>query len=478
MSDRRFEAFVLFAEMRTGSNYLEASLNELPDVDCLGEIYNPTFMGHHNTFEMFGYDMDRREADPLGLVDAMIAGTDGLPGFRLFHDHDDRVVDRVLSDPKFAKIILTRNPLDSYVSRKIATATGQWRLTDMKHQRSAQIRFDAEEFAELLERLQAFQLRLQKGLQSTGQTAFYLRYEDINDPEVLNGIATYLGSAHQVKSASKKLKKQNPSDLSEKVENYDEMVAALARFDRFDLGQTPNFEPPRHAGVPGFVAHPDAGLLFIPVKGAPEAAVLDWMGSIGGVGRDALLRRMTQKELRQWMKGHPGFRSFSVLRHPVERAYAVFNTFILPDDRPAYAEPRQVMRQRYAIPIPATGLPDTYDADSQKAAFQSFLLFLKGNLAAQTSIRVDQAWATQSAILQAASAVTLPHRIVPEAQMCDLLPDLAVEAGVKAPPVPDPEPVTGPFLLKDVYDGKTEQATIDAYRRDYLNFGFLRWNKQ
>ncbi|MEQ8365322.1 MAG: nodulation protein NodH, partial [Roseicyclus sp.] len=144
MSDRRFEAFVLFAEMRTGSNYLEASLNELPDVDCLGEIYNPTFMGHHNTFEMFGYDMDRREADPLGLVDAMIAGTDGLPGFRLFHDHDDRVVDRVLSDPKFAKIILTRNPLDSYVSRKIATATGQWRLTDMKHQRSAQIRFDAE----------------------------------------------------------------------------------------------------------------------------------------------------------------------------------------------------------------------------------------------------------------------------------------------------------------------------------------------
>jgi len=202
------------------------------------------------------------------------------------------------------------------------------------------------------------------------------------------------------------------------------------------------------------------------------------MGSIGGVGRDALLRRMTQKELRQWMKGHPGFRSFSVLRHPVERAYAVFNTFILPDDRPAYAEPRQVMRQRYAIPIPATGLPDTYDADSQKAAFQSFLLFLKGNLAAQTSIRVDQAWATQSAILQAASVVTLPHRIVPEAQMCDLLPDLAVEAGVKAPPVPDPEPVTGPFPLKDVYDGKIEQATIDAYRRDYLNFGFLRWNKQ
>ena len=58
---RRFDAFVLFAEMRTGSNYLEDSLNAFPDNDCLGEVYNQTFLGHHNTFEMHGFDMDRRE---------------------------------------------------------------------------------------------------------------------------------------------------------------------------------------------------------------------------------------------------------------------------------------------------------------------------------------------------------------------------------------------------------------------------------
>ena len=59
--DRKFDAFVIFAEMRTGSNYLEATLNDLPDLDCLGEVYNPTFIAHHNTFEMHGIDMDRRE---------------------------------------------------------------------------------------------------------------------------------------------------------------------------------------------------------------------------------------------------------------------------------------------------------------------------------------------------------------------------------------------------------------------------------
>lgn len=474
---RRFDAFVLFAEMRTGSNYLEASLDALPDLSCYGEVYNPIFMGNHNTFELFGYDMDRREADPIGLLDAIIAGTDGLPGFRVFHDHDDRVVDRVLPDPRIAKIILTRNPLDSYVSCKIASATGQWRLNDLKHHRSAKIRFDGAEFTALLERLQAFQLRLQRGLQTTGQTAFYVRYDDINDAHVLNGIAAYLGSDHRVEAASDKLKKQNPSDLEAKVENYEDMIAQLSRFDRFDLGQSPNFEPPRHAAVPGYVAHPSAGLLFMPIKGAPEESVLEWMARIGNVGRDALLTGMTQKDLRHWMKAHPGYRSFTVLRHPVVRAHDVFSTCILPADRPDYADPRQVMRQRYKLPIPKHGPDDGYDDIAHKAAFIRFLAFLKGNLAGQTSVRIDPAWATQTAILQGVANFTLPHRLVAEDDMVDQLPQLAAEVGVDAP-LPEIEPSVAIFPLKSIYDGKIEQACIDVYRRDYLTFGFPRWNRR
>jgi len=478
MPQSKFDAFVLFAEMRTGSNYLEASLNELPDVACYGEVFNPTFIGNHNTFELFGFDMDMREQDPLGLIDAIIAGTDGLPGFRLFHDHDARVVNRVLPDPRIGKVILTRNPLESYVSRKIASATGQWRLTDMKHARSAQVSFDREEFAELIEKLQAFQLKLQRGLQTTGQTAFYLRYEDINDADVLNGLAAFLGSDHRIDTASKVLKKQNPSDLSEKVENYESMVGSLATFDRFDLGRTPNFEPARHAGVGGYVAHPTEGLLYLPIKGGPDDVVLDWLASIGDVGRDGLLRRMNQKELRQWMKAHPGYRSFTILRHPVERAYDVFNRFILPDNRPAYAEPRRVMRKRYGVPIPEGTVGKDMDPTAQKEAFLSFLGFLKGNLAGQTSIRVDPAWATQTSILQGAASVTIPHRLIPEDRMEEMLTGLADEAGVASPPACKATPDEFSVDLSAIYDGKIEQATIDAYRRDYLNFGFKRLNRR
>lgn len=477
MADRPFDAFVLFAEMRTGSNYLEDSLNALPDVVCHGEVYNPTFLGNHNRFELFGYDMDRREGDPVGLLEAMITQTEGLPGFRLFHDHDDRVVARVLPDPRIAKVILTRNPLDSYVSRKIASATGQWRLTDARHHKTAKIRFDPVEFADLMDRLTEFQRHVRRGLQLTGQTAFYIRYEDINDAEVLNGLAAFLGSTGRVEAASKKLKKQNPDDLADKVENYDEMLTDLRDLDRFGLSLTQDFEPPRSAVVPGFVAHPQAGLLFLPIKGAPEYSVLDWMGDIGGVGRDGLLRRMSQKDLRQWMKDHPGYRSFSVLRHPVARAYNSFCRFILPDDRPIYEDPRKVMRQRYKLPIPAKTPGPDWGPAAQKTAFLAYLEFLKLNLVGQTSVRVDPAWATQSAILQGMAQVTLPHHLIREEDLSHALPDLAHAVGVTDAPPVRAEGIPTPIALGQIHDGKIEKATIDAYRRDYLNLSFGRWAK-
>ncbi len=475
---RKYDAFVLFAEMRTGSNYLEDSLNNFESIDCLGEVYNPTFLGHHNTFEMHGYDMAKREADPLGLLEAIIENAgEALPGFRLFHDHDDRVVDRVLPDPRIAKVILTRNPLDSYVSRKIASATGQWRLTDLKHAKTAKVDFDAAEFRDLVDTLGGFQERLRRGLQRTGQVAFQIRYEDINDADVLNGLAAFLGSDERVDATSKKLKKQNPSPLRDKVANYDEMEAALADLDRFGLERSPELEPERAAQVPNFVAHPTRGLLFCPIKGGPENAVLDWMGKIDDVGRDRLIRKMSQKQLRQWMKDNPGFRSFSILRHPVARAYCTFNRFILPDDRPMYADPRKILRQRYKIPIPGKTPGENWTEEEQKAAFAGFIGFLKGNLNGQTSVRVDQAWATQTAILQGIAQVMVPQAVVHEHQMKEVLPTLAHEAGIEEVPKVVGEAMPGSIPLKAIYDGKIEQALIDTYRRDYIGFGFKRWNK-
>jgi hypothetical protein len=120
-------------------------------------------------------------------------------------------------------------------------------------------------------RLGGFRDTLRRGLQATGQTLFPIRYEDINDVEVLNGLAAFLGSEHRLSAASRRLKRQNPGKIEDKVANVRDMVAALARIDRFGLERITDGEVPRPPGASGFVAHPEARLLFIPVAGGPVA---------------------------------------------------------------------------------------------------------------------------------------------------------------------------------------------------------------
>jgi LPS sulfotransferase NodH len=41
-----FRSFVILAAMRTGSNFLEESLNGVPGITCHGELFNPAFVGY------------------------------------------------------------------------------------------------------------------------------------------------------------------------------------------------------------------------------------------------------------------------------------------------------------------------------------------------------------------------------------------------------------------------------------------------
>jgi hypothetical protein len=107
----------------------------------------------------------------------------------------------------------------------------------------------------------------------------------------------------------------------------------------------------------------------------------------------------------------------------------------------------------------------------------AYLEFLKLNLVGQTSVRVDPAWATQSAILQGMAQVTLPHHLIREEDLSHALPDLAHAVGVTDAPPVRAEGIPTPIALGQIHDGKIEKATIDAYRRDYLNLGFGRWAK-
>jgi hypothetical protein len=474
MPTRRFTHFVIFAEMRTGSNLLEESLNQFPDLRCDGELFNPVFVGGPNRGEPFGFTLKKREKDPFALLDAIRKADDKvIPGFRFFHNHDPRILKACLEDEACAKVVLTRNPLESYVSRKIAAATDQWKLTNIKHKKSAAIDFDRVEFTEFLADRAEFQDLIREVLQASGQTAYPIRYSDLQSLEILNGLAKYLGSTHRIEALETSLKPQNPTGLREKVRNYDDMRAALADLDPFDVTGNPNFEPARGAGVPRYLASADAPFLFLPIRGALEGVIAEWLVAQGPA--DAPLTGFNQKTLRDWRLANPGFQAFTVLRHPALRAHEAFCRTILAPDAPGYGEIRSILQKAHGISVPDAGAADpAYDLSAHRVAFRSFLKFVKANLAGQTGLRVDQAWASQIAIVRGAAQICPPAHIVldrtAQAQL-DHMSMLTGRAPVQLGTIIDDLP----FRHRDVMDAETDARIHEIYTRDFINFGFGDW---
>ena len=469
----QFDYFVVFAEMRTGSNFLETNLNAFDGLACHGEAFNPHFIGYPTVPSVLGITQAARDDDPKTLLRA-IKQTPELSGFRYFHDHDPRVFDQIITDPKCAKIVLTRNPVDSYVSWKIAQSTGQWKLTDAKARKGGKAQFDADEFADHLAALQAFQVTLLNRLQVSGQTAFHVAYEDLQSVDVMNGLAAWLGIDGRLDALDKSLKVQNPSALSDKVSNFGHMQEALAGVDHFNLTRTPNFEPRRGAAVPTYIASSHAPLVYLPIRGGDDP-VSDWLKAIDRAHSTKPQTKLSQNDLRDWMRSHPGHRSFSVLRHPLDRAHAVFCHRILNIGQGGYGGIRSTLIKRYNVPLPADPDDASYGKVEHRAAFAKFLEFLKPNLAGQTAIRVDRDWASQAKTIEGFAEFILPDRLIRHDTLAKELGDLAATVGLKDAPAVPAAAAHGRFALSDIYDVEIERLAHAAYARDYLLFGFGDW---
>ena len=472
----RFRSFVILGAMRTGSNFLEASLNEIEGITSYGEVFNPEFIGRKNRTELFGIDMAAREADPLKLLARIREEAQGLSGFRFFQGHDPRILEAVIGDGRCAKIVLTRNPLDSFISLRIAAATDQWMLKNEKTRRTAKVRFDGAEFATYLERLEAFYDDIRRRLQLSGQAAFPIRYADLSDAAVLNGLAAWLGAEGRLEKPSAKLKRQNPEPLAHKVENPEEIAAALARLDLLDPGNEPALEPSRRPAVGSYVAAPEAPLLYLPLRGGPVERVEAWLAALDGAGPEALLRDFNRKTLRAWRAARPGHLSFTVVRHPLARAHEVFSTRILSAGPGSFAAIRARLRETYGLDLPEGPPGESYDRERHRAAFLGFLGFVKANLAGQTSIRIDPAWASQEAVVQGFSAFHPPDMVIREDRLAEGLAHLGAEIGRSAPALPAAQPA-GPRRLDEIYDEELEAAARAAYGRDYAAFGYGDWGE-
>ena len=457
-----FRSFVIFAEMRTGSNLLEATLNAQKGVTCFGEAFNPYMMGWPDKDEMLGIGREAREADPLPLLARLTDKPGHLPGFRYFHDHDPRVLEPIIQDRGCAKIFLTRNPLDSYVSTRLAWETNQWKLNATETPIPARITYDGNEFRRMLSAAEEFRRHVTGRLQATGQAAFHLDYDDLRDADVMTGLLHWLGRTDldRVEPARDQVP-QNPQELAQKVANFDAMQADLRDMDPFGLHRLPVFEPRRGPAVPGFVtADAGRGLLFMPVKGGPEQAIRKWLNALGAVEGD-----FTQSTLRQWKRARPGHRSFTVLRHPLLRAWDAFDHLL----RRGNPEQRDILRRLHRVALPPEETLADLAGQARIAAFADFLIFLRRNLNGQTSLPTHPQWASQTEILAGFARFATPDMLVREDRLAEDLAYLVQAAGIEAP-MPDK---ASSALVPDALRDKTlAEAAQAAYLRDYITFGF------
>ncbi|WP_265502046.1 hypothetical protein [Paracoccus beibuensis] len=453
-----FRSFVIFAEMRTGSNLLEATLNAQKGITCFGEAFNPYMMGWPDKDELQGITRTEREADPMRLLRRLFDKPGHLPGFRYFHDHDPRVVDAILNDRSCAKIVLTRNPLDSYVSTCLARQTNQWKLNETETPIPASITYDGPEFRDMLAAVERFQLRVMHRLQVTGQSAFWLGYEDLRNADVMTGLVHWLGRTDiaRIEPATDQVP-QNPRELAQKVANFDQMQQDLHRIDPFMLRRIPNFEPRRGPAVPSFRAV-DAGngLLCMPVPGGPD--LKDWMAGLGDTQGD-----FTQTTLRQWKRQHPGHRSFAVLRHPLHRAWTAFRHLL----ERAKPELRQLLRDVHRVDLPDDPALADLPQSRQVELFAQFLAFLRRNLNGQTTLPTLAAWASQSEVIAGFSRFSTPDMLIREDRLAEDMPILAGAAGIVGAGAPRAQAMPNFLLEKSLID-----AARAAYLRDYVAFGF------
>jgi LPS sulfotransferase NodH len=460
----RFSSFVIIGAMRTGSNFLETTLNSVPGVAGHGELFNPEFIGRAQQTELLGYDLAARDAEPLQFLAKVRAADGGLSGFRIFDDHDVRVLADVLDDVRCAKILLSRNPVDSYVSLLIAQETGQWKLGHVRALRQAVATFDIAGFEDYLRDVQAFHSVVRNRLQVTGQVGFQIDYDDLGNVEVLNGMLSWLGVSARLEQVAGNLKRQNPEPLREKLTNPEILDQIAARFDLLNLIRTPMHEPRRAPLGQGVVALRRLGLVFLPIAGGPQEPVVRWMG---GLIRGGVEQGLNRASYPKWKASHPGARAFTVLRHPLLRGWRAYRT-LLADEKSGVLRGHLQRTLKIDLPAPDAGVAE------HRVGFLAYLRFVRMVMAGQAALRAPAHWASQASQIEAYSGLQPPDFILREDQLQAGLLLLARQSGAPRRPGYTAEPLETDLLAQVLCDD-IAQAARQAWPRDYQAFGFVDW---
>lgn len=229
------QTFVMLGMMRSGSNLLERQLGLLKDVRCHGELFNPSFVGLDvmQGREQQGYTREsvkERDEDELGFLKKLDAACDRpIMGLRLFLDHSSAMTSRLLHDPAVKKVVLSRHLLESYVSLQVARETNVWLTTKEAVAKPAPVKVEINKLINYSLRQSLYYNDILSVLHQTGQDFRMVDYSEVNDLDMLNGLAEFVGSSHRFRNVEQPIKKQNPGSLADRIVDFPKLKEELKK---------------------------------------------------------------------------------------------------------------------------------------------------------------------------------------------------------------------------------------------------------
>lgn len=216
--ERRY--FAILGVQRSGSQLLENLLSQFPDFVCFGEIFLKNHPGEAHKHRLLGWTREQKFAAPLEFLETLKSSHPGkLPGFRhLYRAIRPKVLRKVAQDKDCFKIVLRRNPLESYVSKKVAKITNQRRLEDPALRKTAKVFFEADEFEAYQARIDAFYAQLY-GLLGADGPSFEIDYSSLLSPEIIFDLAKKMGATKLPSSIEPQIYRNNPGPIEDKLEN-------------------------------------------------------------------------------------------------------------------------------------------------------------------------------------------------------------------------------------------------------------------
>lgn len=218
--------FAIIASPRTGSSHLVALLNKQQDVFCNAEVFHRRKPFLHWPKRDLDASVEARlialrTENPVEFLEMVFQRNYGRPhvGFKIFSNHNNLMLERLLTDPDVRKIVLyRRNVLANFASEMAARATGGYGLKSTADPRP-KVQFDQREFVRFHDRYHAFYRSVTACLNTSGQTFHYLEYANLNEPAAFRNLLNYIGASPALSTAWRMVSRRPSTDIMARFSN-------------------------------------------------------------------------------------------------------------------------------------------------------------------------------------------------------------------------------------------------------------------